>query len=185
MSHIQRNHLSLIGNRRRSFSSSSAMIIKTIVSSLSCCILFFSLSTTTTTTTTLLLVEASSAAGSETLIGIVGKDFILLGADSSVSQSIALTASNLDKITPLVDPFPNNGNGDDGDDLRRQKTKVKITTSGSVPETVSFVTKSKIQRRRRRRQQTIVAAAAGDAADSDKVLSILKAYGTYIIILKY
>jgi hypothetical protein len=179
MSPIQRNHQSLIGNRRRSFSSSSAMIITVVAS---CCILFFSLSTTTTTT---LLVEASSAAGSETLIGIVGKDFILLGADSSVSQSIALTVSNLDKITPLIDPFPNNGNG--YDDIRRQKTKDGIATSESVPVTVSFVTKSKIQKqqqRRRRRQQTIVAAAAGDAADSDKVLSILKAYGTYLIILK-
>ena len=155
-------------------------MIITVVAS--CYILFFSLSTTTT-----FLVEASSAAGSETLIGIVGKDFILLGADSSVSQSIALTVSNVDKITPLIDPFPNNDNGDD--DLRRQKTKVGITTSESVPETVSFVTKSKIQlqrgRRRRRRQQTIVAAAAGDAADSDKVLSILKAYGTYLIILRF
>ena len=158
-------------------------MIITVVAS--CYILFFSLSTTTTTTT--FLVEASSAAGSETLIGIVGKDFILLGADSSVSQSIALTVSNVDKITPLIDPFPNNDNG--YDDLRRQKTKVGITTSESVPETVSFVTKSKIQqqrgRRRRRRQQTIVAAAAGDAADSDKVLSILKAYGTYLIILRF
>lgn len=181
MSPIQRNHHSLIGNRRRSFSSSSAMIITVVAS---CYILFFSLSTTTTTTTTF-LVEASSAAGSETLIGIVGKDFILLGADSSVSQSIALTVSNVDKITPLIDPFPNNDNG--YDDLRRQKTKVGITTSESVPETVSFVTKSKIQqqRGRRRRQQTIVAAAAGDAADSDKVLSILKAYGTYLIILRF
>ena len=178
MSPIQRNHHSLIGNRRRSFSSSSAMIITVVAS---CYILFFSLTTTTTT----FLVEASSAAGSETLIGIVGKDFILLGADSSVSQSIALTVSNVDKITPLIDPFPNNDNG--YDDLRRQKTKVGITTSESVPETVSFVTKSKIQQqrgRRRRRQQTIVAAAAGDAADSDKVLSILKAYGTYLIILR-
>lgn len=47
---------------------------------------------------------ASQAAGKETLLGIVGKDFILLGADSSVSQGVTLTASNLDKIAPLVDP---------------------------------------------------------------------------------
>jgi 20S proteasome alpha/beta subunit len=47
----------------------------------------------------------SQAAGTETLIGIVGKDFILLGADSSVSQSISLTASNLDKIASLSEPF--------------------------------------------------------------------------------
>jgi 20S proteasome alpha/beta subunit len=49
--------------------------------------------------------NASSAAGTETLVGVVGPDFILLGADSSVSQSIALTASNLDKISVLVDPL--------------------------------------------------------------------------------
>lgn len=47
---------------------------------------------------------ASQAAGQETLLGIVGRDFILLGADSSVSQGVALTASNLDKISPLVNP---------------------------------------------------------------------------------
>jgi 20S proteasome subunit beta 4 len=50
-------------------------------------------------------VLASSAAGTETLVGIVGKDFILVGADSSVSQSISLTASNLDKIAALTEPF--------------------------------------------------------------------------------
>jgi 20S proteasome alpha/beta subunit len=48
---------------------------------------------------------ASSAAGTETLVGIVGKDFILVGADSSVSQSISLTASNLDKIAAVSEPF--------------------------------------------------------------------------------
>lgn len=48
---------------------------------------------------------ASQAAGTETLVGIVGKDFVLLGADSSVSQSISLTASNLDKIAALSEPF--------------------------------------------------------------------------------
>jgi 20S proteasome alpha/beta subunit len=47
----------------------------------------------------------SQAAGTETLVGIVGKDFVLLGADSSVSQSISLTASNLDKIATLSEPF--------------------------------------------------------------------------------
>ena len=42
------------------------------------------------------------SSGQETLIGLAGKDFVILGADSSVSQSsIALTASNLDKIAIL------------------------------------------------------------------------------------
>ena len=51
-------------------------------------------------------VRANTIAGTETLIGIVGKDFVLLGADSSVSSGIALTASHLDKIAVLADPFP-------------------------------------------------------------------------------
>ena len=51
--------------------------------------------------------STSSAAGTETLIGVVGKDFVLLGADSSSSQSISLTASNLDKIAVLFDPKTN------------------------------------------------------------------------------
>jgi 20S proteasome alpha/beta subunit len=54
--------------------------------------------------------NASSAAGQETLVGVVGPDFIVLGADSSLSQSIALTASNLDKISVLVDPISININ---------------------------------------------------------------------------
>jgi 20S proteasome subunit beta 4 len=49
---------------------------------------------------------ASSAAGHETLIGIVGRDFVMLGADSSVSQSIVLQSSTIDKINVVVDPFP-------------------------------------------------------------------------------
>jgi 20S proteasome alpha/beta subunit len=48
----------------------------------------------------------ASAAGKETLVAIVGPDYVMLGADSSISQSIALKASNLDKIAVLVDPFP-------------------------------------------------------------------------------
>jgi len=102
------------------------------------CIFFFSLSIT--------IVQGSSAAGTETLIGIVGEDFILLGADSSVSQNIALTASNIDKIIPLIDP------------LQETLSDGKTTKQWQ-------------------RQQTIVAAAAGDAANSDDILGLLKAYG--------
>ena len=47
---------------------------------------------------------ASQAAGSyETLVGVVGRDFILLGADSSV-QSASLAA--VDKISVLSEPYP-------------------------------------------------------------------------------
>jgi len=45
--------------------------------------------------------SCQSAAGQETLVGIVGRNFVVLGADSSVSTSIAFTASDLDKIAIL------------------------------------------------------------------------------------
>ena len=49
----------------------------------------------------------SSAAQTETLIGIVGRDFVLLGADSALaSGSIAWTATHVDKIAVLTNPFP-------------------------------------------------------------------------------
>ncbi|KAG7343512.1 proteasome subunit [Nitzschia inconspicua] len=95
---------------------------------------------------------ASQAAGTETLIGIVGKDFVLLAADSSVSQSIALTASNLDKIATLSNPFPD------------VSTTTTIRNEGTVQQ--------------HRRQMAIAAAAAGNAADSDRLVTILRSYAT-------
>jgi 20S proteasome subunit beta 4 len=88
------------------------------------------------------LVDASEAARTETLVGIVGKDFVLLMADSSASQGLALQASNLDKIAALSDPFPD----------------------GSPPSLT------------RKRQMAISAAAAGDPADTDRLITILKAF---------
>lgn len=89
---------------------------------------------------------ASSAAGQETLVGVVGRDFVMIGADSSVSQSIAVTASNLDKIAILVEPFPPE------DDRTRL-----------VPNHNNW-------------QQTIVAAAAGNSADADRLIGFLSAH---------
>lgn len=98
-----------------------------------------------TITVSLFKVSLSSqAAGTETLVGLVGKDFVLLGADSSVSSSIALTASNLDKIAPLSEPFFYDENND-------------ISKNDKL-------------------QQCIVAAAAGDAASSDRLVSLLQAH---------
>lgn len=97
--------------------------------------------------------RASQAAGTETLVGIVGKDFILLGADSSASQSIALTASNLDKIAPLSEPFCYGGEDDSAELVKREQQK-------------------------QQQQPCIVAAAAGDAAASDRLLGLLKAEAT-------
>ena len=92
----------------------------------------------------------SSAAGQETLIGVVGRDFVMLGADSSSSSSVALTSSNLDKIRVLSDPFPTGrAHHDDWKGLAESWT-----------------------------QQIIAAAAAGASADCDRLLDILAAHCT-------
>ena len=96
-----------------------------------------------------MLVDASSAAGTETLVAIVGKDFVLIGADSSMNSNIAVTASNLDKIAVLVEPFPYN-------DKRTSRQR-----SSQHPLYQQF-------------QQTIVAAAVGNSADSDRLIGILQ-----------
>ena len=93
-------------------------------------------------------ITYATAAGQETLIGIRGPDFIILGADSALSSrsSLALTASNMDKILLLVDPM----------------------NTGAC--------KDKVLPRRMYQQQTILAAAAGDPADADRLLSLLAAH---------
>jgi len=101
-------------------------------------------------------VQADVAA-TETLVGIVGRDFILLGADSSISGgSVAFTATNLDKIALLVDPFPS------------LPAKEDLTNHSKNP---AFLSRSPHS------QQTIAAAVAGDAADADRLVGLLHAYG--------
>ena len=95
-----------------------------------------------------LLTWASQAAGSETLIGIVGQDYILLGADTTTTSSIAVLGRNLDKIPILIDPFPH-GN--------RHGLKNH-------------------QGRREEQQQVIACAHAGEAADGDVLLNFLLAH---------
>lgn len=85
----------------------------------------------------------SSAAGQETLIGVVGRDFIMLGADSSLSSSITVTTSNVDKLNVLVDPFPN-------------QSRCGMGHSNEYE------------------QQAVIVASAGDAADGDRLFSLLK-----------
>uniref|UniRef100_A0A7S2U879 Proteasome subunit beta n=1 Tax=Attheya septentrionalis TaxID=420275 RepID=A0A7S2U879_9STRA len=66
-------------------------------------------------------VGASSAAGQETLLGVVGRDYVMLGADSSAGSGMALTSSNVDKIVVLVDPGNNiSSNDNDNDSIIRQ-----------------------------------------------------------------
>ena len=101
----------------------------------------------------------SSAAGQETLIGVVGRDFILIGADTSASSSVALTSSTLDKIKLLSDPFPM-GRANH----RNYRDMSTSTNSDKVALAQSWT------------QQTIAAAAAGESADCDRVCDILAAH---------
>ena len=81
-----------------------------------------------------------SAAGQDTLIGIVGRDFIMMGADSSSSGGgLALTSSDIDKIAVLHDGKGVSSTGV-GHDSRRQSLE----------------------------QQAIAIGFAGDAADGKK-----------------
>ena len=100
-------------------------------------------------------VVSSSAAGQETLIGVVGRDFVILGADSSSSSSVALTSSNLDKIIVLSDPFPVG---------RRREVETASAEHQRVAQSWE--------------QQPIAAAAAGDSADADRLLGLLAAHCT-------
>ena len=85
----------------------------------------------------------ASVAGQETLIGIVGQDFVVLGADTSISSSISLTSNNVDKIRVIIDPFPTN-QGQRG-----------------------------VINRHPDEQQVIAVASAGDFADSERLIGHL------------
>lgn len=95
-------------------------------------------------------VACSAAGETETLVGVVGKDFIMLGADSSLSQGIAFTSSNVDKIAVIVDP-----------QLYHEDKNISSEDVG-LSET-------------RPRQHAIVAAASGDTADTDRLIGFLQA----------
>ena len=95
-------------------------------------------------------IQSNSAAGQETLIGIVGHDFVLIGADSSSSTSIAITSSNVDKIRILINPFPNGS-----------------TESNSHTGDLDLP-----------RQHAVLAASSGDLADSDRLMAFLAAHAS-------
>ena len=79
-----------------------------------------------------------SAAGQDTLIGIVGRDFVMMGADSSSSGGgIALKSSDIDKIAVIHDGKSVFKGNDGNEDVRGQSWE----------------------------QQAIAVGVAGDAAD--------------------
>lgn len=123
------------------------------------------------------IVQAQqSAAGQDTLIGIVGRDFVMMGADSCTSGGggIALTSMNVDKIVTIHDGwtpvksrmkrlgyFPTNGSASNDEGNRRCYDDYARASS---------------------EQQAIAVGFAGDAADADRLVGILK---THVQIREY
>ena len=98
-----------------------------------------------------------SAAGQDTLIGIVGRDFIMMGADSSSSGGgggIALTSCSVDKLAVLHDGFGLS-------DVR-----------GSNDDDVTSIS----NRRESMKQQAVAIGFAGDVADADRLLGTLRTH---------
>ncbi len=94
-----------------------------------------------------------SAAGQDTVIGIVGRDFVMMGADTSSSGGggISLTSSNIDKLAVIHD----GGGVAFHDDNAMNNDCIS-------------------KRRRSLEQQAIVVGFAGDAADADRMAGALK-----------
>ena len=111
-------------------------------------------------------VDASQAAATETLIGIVGDGFVLLGADSSVSSSISLTSSNVDKISVLVDPQMEMDVDDSGSGGNSSSSNRVIRIDDDV-----YLVRTPLSLKR---QLPIIAAAAGDPADTDRLIGSLQ-----------
>lgn len=105
----------------------------------------------------LAIVEASSAAGQDTLIGIVGRNYILLGADSSLASSITLTSKNVDKIKIISNPFPN--------DRKKCDSFSNVDSCGN----------NQSDSRDGREQQIIAVAASGNVPDSERLVGTLTA----------
>lgn len=90
-----------------------------------------------------------SAAGQDTLIGIVGRDFIMMGADSSSSGGggIALTSSSVDKLEVVHDGG-------------------HVVLSGKTPESdIIDDAHHYNMSRESMKQQAVVVGFAGDLAD--------------------
>lgn len=90
-----------------------------------------------------LTIASIRASGTETLIGVVGRDFVMLGADQSVARSIVLTSTEVDKIKVVSDNIVVAAAGElaDVDDLMASlKGQVVINElEAGVPSDVEFI----------------------------------------------
>ena len=137
-------------------------------------------------TNDLVAVQAQqSAAGHDTLIGIVGRGFVMMGADSSSSGGggIALTSMNVDKIAVIHDGWTGGlkrrrlsryCKNKEGDDDRASLSMMtddddRGMLSGPNDDDYNFNQKSL-------EQQAIAVGFAGDAADADRLIGLLKTH---------
>jgi 20S proteasome alpha/beta subunit len=99
-----------------------------------------------------------SAAGQDTVIGIVGRDFVMMGADtsSSVGGGISLTSSNIDKLAVIHDGGGDALNSYNDDSVTNRSSSEYVLNKRSIE------------------QQAIVVGFAGDAADADRLAGTLK-----------
>ena len=108
---------------------------------------------------------ASSVAGQETLIGITGRNFIILGADSSRSSSLSLTSNDVDKINIIIDPS-NTSNSIIYENTSKQDATYGRTRNNNNSNNII------------NEQPIIAVASAGDSADSERLLGHLIAHAS-------
>ena len=87
-----------------------------------------------------------SAARQDTLIGLVGRDYVMMGADvsSSGGGGIALTSVDVDKMSVIHDGYRGRRR------RRRRRRRLRVVDDGALAST---------------EQHAIVVGYAGDAAD--------------------
>ena len=121
-----------------------------------------------------LFVMASSeqpAQYLDTVIGIVGRDFVVLGADSALTgRGMALTCShNVDKIAILTNPFPQDDCTDDNNNNNLNEQQQELQEL--------YLDKQKMDEEEE--EQPIVAAAVvGNPAHVDELIQNLRAMAT-------
>lgn len=139
-----------------------------------------------------------SVAGQDTLIGIVGRGFVMMGADSSSSGGggIALTSMNVDKIAVIHDGWTGGkkrrilskywkDKEGDGDGASLSTTMIDDDEGGHddyemleglVDDDDYHFNQKSLE------QQAIAVGFAGDAADADRLIGLLK---THVQVREY